>query len=301
MAYRINRSETAEAAIQRLLLDQNRRALKLLASWRKDPPRHIHRSRQCFKRTRAVLRLLRPVAPYIFTVENRLYRDCARQLSYVRDAEAMVEAIGFLETSCNDDASGDSLAILKEGLRRRATAELDDSLVDLSGRCADVVAELGLANRRFHRLPLRGLRRKHLKRAAQKGLQRCASTFRKARDSDRAEDFHGWRKQVKYSFHHAHLMQDILPRWSHQYERPLEQLGQLLGNSQDLFVLDQLLSMQPDALHIDIHTQRIRRMIALSQYELRGKIVALGDRVFRFPGTHSRDNVVPLRSGLAVR
>lgn len=295
MAFRIHRSEPAAAALQRLLLEQNRKALKLLHSWEEDPAEHIHRSRQCFKKTRAVLRLLRPVAPYIFEVEDRFYRGVGRQLSDVRDADALVEAIGFLGGQFDAPTARNSLAMLENGLRRRAPADAGSTAV-VADRCAKVAEALESADRRFHHLPLRDVKRKHVRRSARRGLRRCAKAFREARRSGRAEDFHAWRKHVKRSYYHARLMRDLAPGWSRAHAASLKQLEVVLGHRQDLYVLDRLLAAQPDELGIDLHVRRIRGMIEVARAGLETRAFDIGNKVFEAAQASAPGNLVSLRA-----
>ena len=295
MAYFIHRTEAAAAALQNVLLEQNQQALELLESWRDDPARNIHGARQRFKRIRAALRLLRPVAPYVFSVENQLYRALGRQLSHVRDASAMVEAIDFLHTMSRGEDVQESLGMLKIGLEHRAAAELESGLIDLPGRCEAICAELERAGTRFTRLPLRSVNRQHLKQAARKGLRRCAKFYNRAYQSNRAEDFHECRKQVKYSYNQARLMQDMMPRWARRYAAPLDQLAGLLGHRQDFFVLDQLLVAQPDELGFDMHLRRIRMLIDSAQDALQGQIFAVGNQISQLRALPSPDNLVTLK------
>lgn len=299
MAYFIHRSEAAAAGLENVLLEQNQQALELLESWRDDPPRNIHGARQRFKRIRAALRLLRSVAPYVFSVENQLYRVLGRQLSHVRDASAMVECIDFLQTMSGSADSQESLGMLKIGLENRAAAELESGLIDLPGRCDAICAELTRAGTRLTRLPLRSVKRKHLKQSARQGLRRCAKFYNRAYQSNRAEDFHECRKQVKYSYNQAQLMQDMMPRWAHRYAAPLGQLAGLLGHRQDFFVLDQLLVAQPDELGFDMHLRRIRKMIGSAQDALHGQIFALGNQIFHDRAFQSPDNLVTLKQRAA--
>lgn len=299
MAYRIPRSESAEAALQRLILDQNRKALKLLRAWHKDPTDRIHRSRQCFRRIRAVLLLLHSDAPYIHAVENRFYRDLARTLADARDADAMIDAIDFLAERFAEEAPPDSLAMLRTSLVRRAKADLECSIVDVAARCQEAAVKLERADRRLHLLPLRGMKRKQVKRSVRKGLERCTKAFKKARRTRDEDDFHAWRKQVKYSYYNARLIQDVSPRWARIYTVPLRELAELLGNRQDLYVLDGFLASQPDGLGIDIHVRAIRDMIASSQGSLEVQALNLGERLFGSGRTKEAGRFVTLHPRVA--
>jgi CHAD domain-containing protein len=288
VAYRIQSSESAEAALQRLILDQNRKSLTLLRDWHKNPTDRIHRSRQCFRRTRAVLRLIKSDAPYVYEIENRFYRDLARTLADARDADAMVEAIEFLERRFSDDSTVDSLEMLKTSLMRRAQADLECSIVDVAAKCRAAAIELQRADRRFHRLPVHGIRKKQLKRSVSKAMRSCEKAYKKARRTECEDDFHAWRKRVKCAYYHSRLVRDISPGWSENYLVPLKELAEILGERQDLYVLDQFLASQPDGLEIDIHVRKIRNMIASAQGALKIQALNLGECLFRSRAARGR-------------
>ena len=297
MAYIFHPSESAPASVCRILLEQNRRALQLLRDSSDHPAGRIHRSRQCFKRIRAVLRLVRDAAPYVYQVENRFYRDVSRRLSQVRDAEAVVEAIDQLEQASDQPGWRESLGMLKTGFQGRAQIESAAYVPGLaSGPMASICADLETANDRLIVLPLRGLSKKSLKHAARKTSKKCARAFAEVRDIEDPEAFHAWRKQVKASFHHARLMQQITPSWSQRYGPPLRELAEYLGQMQNLYVLKNALRAESDELGIDIHLQRLRNTIELSHADLRRRATELGDRLFADMQISVKSSaVIPLR------
>ena len=63
-------------------------------------------------------------------------------------------------------------------------------------------------------------------------------------------------------------------------ETRLRELAALLGHVQDLNVLAALIGAQPDALGIDIHWRRMRRLVHDVQGELQAQAAALGKQLF---------------------
>ena len=74
MAYLLRRKEPVDTEVQRVLREQVGRAASLLETWRDNPRDNVHQARQAFKRVRALLRLVRPGARYVFRVENQIFR-----------------------------------------------------------------------------------------------------------------------------------------------------------------------------------------------------------------------------------
>ena len=181
MAYLIRRKESAQAEVRRVFAEQTRRAHSVLAQWQADPRDNVHQARQAFKRIRALLRLIRPGAKYVYRVENQFFRDLGRNLAYVRDSEAVIDALGLLEVRISGPLAQESLRMLRVGLQQRATRERDCGVHDLQGRLKLACEALAAAEKRVRDLPLDDLRVKHLRRGAAITLERCATGFEPVR------------------------------------------------------------------------------------------------------------------------
>ena len=280
MSFRLRTKSPAVAELRRVLLEQNDQALALLRDWRGSPEDRVHQARRCFKRSRAALRLLKPAAPYVFAVENRTCRDLAKRLSVARDAAAMVEVVDRLAQRQREPAAAVSLRMLRDSLRHRARRETEDRLRGLDATVADVCAELELRHERLSQLPLTGLRWRDPKRGARRNWKRCRRGYEAARDRGDDEAFHDWRKYVKYAYYQTGLLRQLRPNWSARHREILDELGEVLGHFQDLSLLEQLLDAQPDDLGIDLHLQRLRRLLRFSQADSRSQALALGRQLF---------------------
>lgn len=283
MAYLIHRNEPAADAVRRVLREQNQRARQLLNAWEQDPVTRIHRTRQTCKKIRALLRLVRPAARYVFTVENRFYRDIQRSVAYARDSAAMVEAVDLLASRLADPLPLQSLGMLRSALERRAAQQLASAQQDLPARIEHAVAELTAADERLQRLPVDGLRRRDLRQGARATLRRCAQEYLALDSAATADDFHDWRKHVKYAGYQARLMRELTDGDAPAPLAQLEELARVLGQGQDLVLLERFLAAQPDALGVDTHLRRLRGLLATAQGELRTRARELGAALFAPP------------------
>jgi CHAD domain-containing protein len=295
MAYLIRRKESVAAEIRRILVEQNRRALALLASWQENPRDHVHQARQAFKRIRALLRLIRPGVCYVYRVENVFYRDLGRNLAYARDTEAVIEALGLLEARVSGPLAQESLRMLRVGLEQRAARERDCGLHDLPGRIKSACDALADAERRFRDLPLESLKRKDLRRGMQTTVERCASAFERVTHTQAPDDFHAWRKDVKYAYYQSRLMQQMLPRWAGASDPALGTLADVLGHYHDLVMLDALLHRQADELNMDVHLRAIRNAVRTARAEYAAEALVTVPKVFSRGGPPG-NNVVELSS-----
>jgi hypothetical protein len=299
MTYLIRRKELLTGEVRRILTEQNRRARVLLEHWQQNPRERVHSARQAFKRLRALLRLIRPGARYVYEVENRFYRDLAHSLAYVRDTEAVIEALAVLETNVTDPESRESLQLLRTGLQQRAARELADPVLDVPRRVQTACDALRDAAGRLRRTPLPDVNRKVLRSAVRKTLRRCEAGFGQVLITGAAADFHAWRRDVKYAYHQTRLMQELMPEWAASHGPLLARLGELLGHSQDLTVLDALLREQPDELGLDRRMQHLREVIRNCQRTLQEQARQLGAQIFLQPVREPRAPAEP-EPGVAV-
>lgn len=280
MQYLINTQEPPGDEVRRVLREQCQRVLELLQDWRVDPADRIHRARQTCKRLRALARILKAGAPYVAHVENRFFRDIQKRLAYARDAEALVEALDYLEAGVTDERLKESIGMLRGSLAARAGRGVAEHLPALEGQVRLCCAELEKAARRLERLPLGALKRRDLRRGARRTWERCAGEFAELGLDSPPESFHRWRRHIKYAFYQTQLLAALAPEEAARRESRLRELAQLLGHGQDLELLDDLLQQQADALGIDTHIQRLRRLIAMSLKGLRAQALAAGREIF---------------------
>jgi hypothetical protein len=280
VAYLIGTDEPAGKAVRRVLREQNARILALLSQWTQDPADAIHRARQGCKRVRAVAQLLKPSLPYVASVENTFYRDIQKRVAYARDAEALVEALDYLEIGVTEPRLAESVAMLRESLAARAVRELEAHRASLSDQIELACQLLGDAERRLERLPASDLRRRDLRRGADLKWDRCVAGFSTLHEGSPATAYHAWRRQVKYAANQTQLLASLAPSRALTIGPRLRELAALLGHAQDLELLEILLRQQPDALRIDTHVQRLRQLIAASLIQLRHRALQVGAELF---------------------
>ena len=134
MSYRFRIRETVPAGIKRIALEQIDQALAQLTDPGDDPDRAVHNARTCFKRLRAILRLVRnEIGTELYKRENALYRDAGRRLSAVWHSAVNLRTLDELVVQCDDRSILDAAAGTREWLARehRTTVRelLDSQLI----------------------------------------------------------------------------------------------------------------------------------------------------------------------------
>lgn len=254
MAYLIRRRKSLDAEIRRVLTAQLRHATRLLDHWADDPRASVHGARLAFKRIRAVLRLIRPGAAYIYRVEDAVFRGLGHDLAQARDLESALQAARLLESRLPTQSGRNALRRLQHSLEQRAALEYRRNLPRIMAQARETLAA---AARRVPDMPLQQLRRRDVRQGVVSTLGRSTTAGAQAALSRDAGDLHRWRIQVKYLYHQSQLMQQLLPGWAQQAGPSLKGIGQQLGQHHDLVLLD-LLGSQPGGLGRDSHWASIR-------------------------------------------
>jgi CHAD domain-containing protein len=266
-----------DAGLERIAREQLDRALAGLEDPRLDRNEAIHEARKCGKRLRALLRLARAgIGNDVYRRENAAIRDAARDLSGLRDAEALLETYERLQTRFGDEVDWRKLVGVRRTLVARRKQLTEDGTLP---RRIDAFGEqLRAVRKRLPSWPLAQLGFDDLA----PGLKR---SYRRGRDAMRAIDhapsderFHEWRKRVKEHRYHLELLRDLWPAQVKARRAEVRALGDLLGDDHDLTVLRATLGAESERFGAGAGT--LRELAVRQQAELRTRMWPLGLRLF---------------------
>lgn len=260
MPYAFTREEPISQAIPRLVLEQVERAAGHLTSADEPAEKRVHNARKRIKETRAVLRLVRGALGGAFAVENRWYRDAARDLASARDAQAVIEALEKLPLDKR------TLARTKKALEKRKSAI---EPAELQARIENTVAQLDDARTRVGTWPVLPDRFSTIGDGLEQIYRDGRRAMRVAREEATPHNLHEWRKRVKDHWYHLQLFRPVWPEVLKAHAATLEQLSGALGDHHDLHVLEDL-----------VDDDRIKEAIATRLRELESEAFVLGGRIF---------------------
>jgi len=111
MAYHLSQKKTVKAGIVKIAKSQIDKAIEEVAE---GIDRHevVHQVRKRCKKLRGLIRLIRPAFPGC-AKENAFFRDAAGELSYVRDAQSVIESFEDLVLYYDDRAEGVSFETIR--------------------------------------------------------------------------------------------------------------------------------------------------------------------------------------------
>ncbi len=277
MGFRLKDAESVPEEIRRITLDQIDRATDQLQPKTRNKQKAIHDARVCFKRIRAVLRLIYgEIGPDIYKFENRAYRDAGRQLSAARDTAVVADTLEELVDECNRYLYEPGIKVLRKRLRRLRADQFGDGAQVLP----QLTEDLRLARQRVEEWPLNNDRFSALgfglKRVYRRGLRNYGIT----RAEGTVENFHEWRKQVKYLLYQISVLNPIWPKTLGTLSNELGKLADYLSEDHDLAVLRERAVNQAKML---IDSSEIDKLVVLINHRrllLQNRAISLGSRLF---------------------
>jgi CHAD domain-containing protein len=276
MGYRFKDNEAVPDAVRRVAYEQIDRALDRINPKTNNKDRAIHDCRVCFKKIRALLRLVRSeMGEDLFRYENGFYRDAGRQLSCVRDSAAVLNTLEALREHFYKEMANTDIKPLrkqlglsrveKQGERKRVMREVAESISQAKER----IASWPITNDSFAALGP-GLRRVY---------KQGRMTFMAIRDDASTERLHEWRKQVKHLWYEVSLLNPIWPKMLDILARELNKLADYLSEDHDLSMLrDRAVAQTASG-----NSSEFQELISFIDYrraQLLEKARALGERIY---------------------
>lgn len=266
MPYAFEAGEKLSAAIPRLMLEQIERVAGHLSNPEETPEKRVHNARKRIKETRAVLRLVRgALGKESFAIENRWYRDAARELASARDAQAVIEALDKLEIPAR--AKKHARKVLEARKKSIGAENLQQKIDGTVGRLDD-------ARNRIAAWPPLPEDFDTIADGLGTIYREGRAAMKVAHGERTPHNLHEWRKRVKDHWYHLQLLRPVWPEMLKANAQALAALSEHLGDHHDLHVLDELTdSFGP-------HANVVREAITARLAELEASAFALGARIY---------------------
>jgi len=215
------------------------------------------------------------IGPDNYKLENRAYRDAGRQLSAARDTVVVADTLEELVDQCNKYLDEPGIKVLRKRLRRLRADQLGDTQI-----LTQLGENLRLARQRVEEWPLNndrfialgfGLKRVYRRGRRYYGITRAEGTV---------ENFHEWRKQVKYLWYQMSVLNPVWPKPLGTLANELGKLADYLSEDHDLAVLRERAINQSQML---IDTSEIDKLVVLINHrrlQLQNRAASLGSQVF---------------------
>lgn len=277
MAYRLARTDSsAESAVRRIAREQIDAAVQAIDDPAVAPDVAVHELRKHCKKVRGLLRLVRPTfADY--AAENAAFRDIARGVSPMRDANVLIATYDDVVVRYADQIERPALAAIRRRLtlRRKALASGHDPEA-LLAQCREPLLQAAQRAGAW-RLDADGFAAMH--DGLRKTYRRTRKAMRDAQRSPSPDHFHDWRKRCKDHWYHARLLRPIWPGPMRAHADCANTLGDCLGSHHDLAVFAETLAARPgdfgNPAGVEVMTGLVRSRLAT----LEAEAFALGARL----------------------
>ncbi len=276
MAYRLKKGEQFSDGVKRVLLEQIDKALDHLKPTARNKDEAIHDARVCVKKIRALLRLIRDsVGDTTFQAEDTAYRDAGRMLSRVRDSAAMLEIVDKLINHFSGQLSKNAFASVRAPLLRSRKEQQQDRNSAMV-KAAEALRE---ARARVKEWPESG-HHQALTGGLKQIFKRGRTNFATAYDQPSVENFHEWRKQVKYLLYQTRVLRPLWQTMMEALAAELDTLGKHLSEDHDLAILREELSEQLEKSENRTDIEALVALVDQRRNELEICARVLGARIY---------------------
>ncbi|GAB4538002.1 MAG: CHAD domain-containing protein [Pleurocapsa sp.] len=279
MTYRLKPHESLSTGIKRIATEQIEKAIKELSTADElGMDEAIHQARKRFKKIRAVIRLVRDrLGSEKYKQENARFRDLGRSLAGLRDAKVQIETLDYLTAHFADDVTPETLKNLRRELRvdyRREYQRITDEgvVVSVKEKLKDAKPEIDLWTIEDDDWSAIA---KSLKRVYKRGYQ----GLHQANSEPTAENFHDWRKRVKYLRYQLRIVRPIWNEVIAEWIDRTHELSDYLGEDHDLAVLQEFAQTQPEKFDSD-NLQTLTNLCDRRRATLQSAAIFLGKRIY---------------------
>lgn len=277
MPYRIRRSESVEVGVKRIAKEQIRRTITEIHDSTLDMQKTVHQVRKRCKKIRGLIRLVRPEFDH-YRPESTFFRDLAREISVVRDAQAMLETMDALINYFGDQLEPTAFIPIRERLIHRRDELADDQ--SLSHRVDMILVRMQAALQRVDGWSIDEKGFDALVGGLSKTYRRGRIALTDAYLECTNEHFHEWRKRTKYHRYHTRLLRSIWKPLMSEHRDAASELSDYLGEDHDLSILSATLTENLDQLGDVPELQVLIGLIDSRHQQLRAQSRLLGLRLF---------------------
>lgn len=280
MGFRLEVNEPIADGIKRIMTERIDRAIRGLVDPDINRDVGVHDARKCFKRERAVLRLVRfEIGEERYQAENIFFRDQSRRLAPARDSFVVVETLDTLVSHYKAEIPDGRFGSVREKLMARYK-KISHQVLYESGAVEEVAATLDAAKARIETLPITrnkfSVLKPGIKKIYRQGQQGMIASYQEPE----VEAFHDWRKRVKYLWYHLEIVSNLWPSLIKNMTVELKQLSDYLGDDHDLAVLRELLVDSPTLFDDDQALMLLLELIDRRRIELEAAAQPLGEKLY---------------------
>jgi len=282
VSFKLRLDESLGKGIRRIVRKEMEYALKqVVRTPNGSRDEAVHEARKCFKKVRAILRLVRSaISGRKYRDENTAFRDAARPLTEMRDAKILIETVDKVAKHFADRVRGHPFAIVRKALMIHQR-EVRKRVLDEENAFAAVETAIREALERLDGWTDVPDRWSSMGNGVQQVYRQARRAFANATVAPTVTKLHEWRKQAKYLRYQLEILQPVWPEMMEPLAGQADHLGELLGDDHDLAVLCQRLTHDRERFGGEEGLELLVALIDRRREELVGEATLLGHRLFQ--------------------
>jgi len=278
MSYYFKQHETLTEGLRRIGGEQLQKSINKLQDGDMPVEERIHAARKHGKKIRALLRIVRPGMEEIYKQENVNIRDACRLLAPLRDFDAMQNNLQSIIGKEKDKVAIEAMQKMSEALSRWIDEQCDD--IDSQALINEACGMFESSLQRVGKWKVQSKAEKALYKGLKKTYKRGRSAMQKAYDEPTGDNFHEWRKRVKYHRYHVRLLRHAWRPLLNPLRKELHVASNFLGEEHDLTVLMEHLEILSGDFLKKEDVEKCSACFENHRLMLRDNIHSLGLRLF---------------------
>lgn len=280
MSFRLENNETLSFGLKRIVLELIDNSVFHFAKGNGSFNEDVHETRKNFKKIRTILRLIKSTIQIeSFRIENSFYADSGRVLSDLRDSTVLIMIFDKLLKKSELEMSSFDFSVFRNFLIEKHK-HISASKHQKSEVVNSLSTDLLLARSRVFDWQISGdsfkIIKKNLQRIYEQGQNYMFAVFNEAVK----ENVHEWRKRVKNLWYSMRLLSNIWPEIMSPLVILLGKLSDILGDTNDLFLLKQRIISNQSKFKDGHHTKELIIFIDKRIIDLLRDARSIGRKVY---------------------
>jgi CHAD domain-containing protein len=215
----------------------------------------------------------------LYREANVAIRDAARLVAPVRDAQVLIKTLDNTVSGSDGTLDARTFNDTRRALKA-AHGRLRQRLLYRGIATEQAGAGLATVQQRSHDWPLGNVIFDDLRPGLARVYRRGRRAMERAYNDPSPQQFHEWRKQVKYLWHHLELLQPAWPGLLAALADETHDLSDLLGDEHDRTVLEEHLCARPDMVTDPDAGRLLTAALSEQREHLRAAARPLGARIY---------------------
>lgn len=280
MSFRVENNETLSFGLKRIVLELIDNTIFHFAKGNGSFKEDVHESRKNFKKIRTVIRLIKSsIGNQTFKTENSFYAGSGRVLSDLRDSTVLISTFDKLLKKSELEMSSFDFSLFRNFLIEKHK-NISASKHKKSEVMNSLSTDLLLARSRVFDWQISGdsfkIIRKNLRRIYELGQYEMNTVLNEANKTN----VHEWRKRVKDLWYSMRILSNVWPEIMSPLVTLLGKLSDLLGDTNDLFLLKERIISNQSKFKDDQHTKELINFIDKRIIDLLRESRSIGSKVY---------------------